>query len=187
MVAKELVAGDISTMMAQSVHAAGRIEFETVSDSPDWRIPAVGQTTRIALGLRITNGSLTSLRFTNFDTLRPAMRNRNGQALAYDGGRNRTLLPDVDNCPLLAPGASILFSLDATLYWQEGVLRLGGSDGYGGFWYFSGIEPGRYEFRIAYAQQRDHLVLGTAAARALRPFWVGEAAGSAITVTIAHP
>lgn len=176
-----------AAMTTGSGSAVGNVDFETVSGAVDFHIPAADKTTKIEVGLRVTNRSETLLRFTNFDTLLPALRDANGKAFARDGGRNRTLLPDVKNCPLLAPGNSVSFNLDAALYWQDGILRLGGSDGFGGVWYFSGIKPGSYEFRVGYSQKGDQLVLGTSAARALRQFWIGEAAGSPITVTISNP
>ncbi len=184
----DLAAGTLeSAMTAGSGALAGKIEFETVSGAPVWPIPAVGGTTVVPLGLRVTNRSETSLRFTDFDTLRPALRDVNGKAISIDGGRDRTLPPDVKNCPLLAPGDSVLFSLDAALHWYDGILRLGGSDGFGGLWYFAGLKPGTYEFSIGYSQNSNQLVLGTPEALALRQFWIGEAAGSSVSVTITQP
>ncbi len=174
-------------MTTPSRAAARDVGFETVSGAPVWSIPAVGATTTVQLGLRITNRSDQALRFTNFDTLVPALRDAHGRSIAIDGGRNRTLPPDVKNCPLLAPGESQVFHLDAKLYWHGGILRLGGTDGFGGLWYFSGLVPGLYELRMGYRQMHQQLTLGTPAARALRGFWIAEAAGSWVTVTIDDP
>jgi hypothetical protein len=162
----------------------GEVALETVVATADWRIPAPDRTTRIQLGLRITNRTGAAARFTSFDTLRPALRDPNGRPIAIDGGRDRTLVPDVQSSPLLAPGESVFFRLDAALYWRDGTLRLGGSDGFGGLWYFAGLKPGRYEIRIGYSQKNARLVLGTPGARALDEFWIGEAAGSPVMVTI---
>lgn len=174
-------------MTAGSGNAIGNVDFETVSPASDWPMPGVGETTEIKLDLRVTNRSETSLRFTNFDTLRLVLRDANGKVISIGGGRDRTLPPGVKDCPLLAPGNSVLFSLDAALYWRDGILRLGGSDGFGGLWFFAGLQPGVYEFRIGYSQSSNQLVLGTPEALALRQFWIGEAAGSSVSVTITQP
>ena len=129
------------------------VRFETLVPERVLPIPAnrPDAKTPVKLGLRITNQTQKPVRFTRYDTLFPELLGADGRALQLEGARNWSFPPTVSDCPLLQPGESATFFLDAKLFWQNNKLQLGGSDGFGGFWYFDDLKPGTYRIQIGYS------------------------------------
>jgi hypothetical protein len=158
-----------------------------------WEVPdkAAGKRTKVDVALQIENQSGRALYFSRFDTIRPVLRSASGKMYTLGGGRDATRKPTTADYPLVQPGDSVTFPIDAELYWQEDELRLGGSDGFGGIWFFRGLEPGDYGLYFEYAMPKSRLdrdieVLGDDGAPVKIPkdqVWTGEKAAAA-TITL---
>lgn len=137
---------------SNSVEVDG-IRFETLVPERVLPIPAnrPDAKTPVKLGLRITNQTQKPTRFTRYDTLFPLLLGPNGQRLELQGARNWSFVPTVSDCPLLQPGESVTFFLDARLFWQDNMLRLEWADGFGGTWFFDDLKPGTYRIQIGYS------------------------------------
>jgi hypothetical protein len=72
-----------------------------------------GTCTPVKVQLRITNETDKPLRFGRFDTIFPRMNGPDGKPLHPDGGRNVTLPAHDSDLPLVAPGKSTTFAIDA--------------------------------------------------------------------------
>ncbi|MBW2738981.1 MAG: hypothetical protein JRE64_09055 [Deltaproteobacteria bacterium] len=123
--------------------------FEIITDRV-WKIPTLTDKTgtMINIALRITNRTGTGMRFHKFDTIRIALISPDGKSLLFDGGRNATR-PGEFISPLILPEQSLIISRQAKLVWlKDKILRLIGSDDFGGIWYFDGLGPGNYKVQI---------------------------------------
>jgi uncharacterized protein (TIGR03067 family) len=140
--------------------------FEILIPDREWQIPEnkQGARTAVRLALRITNQTDKPVRFTRYDTLYPQIIDADGKAPRGSGGRNGTRPMKESDSPLVKPGDSTTFDIDASLFWQSGKLRLGGSDGFGGVWWFEDLKPGRYQVRIWYVNN----------ATVLKDIWTGD-------------
>src|SRR5262249_23241416 len=107
------------------------VRFEILLPDRVWAIPEnkAGRRISIKLGLRITNQTDRPQRFTRFDTLFPDMLGPDGKALSRRNARRETLPIREADCPLVKPADSATFDIDADLFWQDGKLCFGGSDG----------------------------------------------------------
>jgi len=159
--------------------------FETIVTDPTWRIPGrAAETKPVRCGLRVTNTTVAATRFTRFDTLLPELKAPGGRLLERKGGRNRTSPATEADCPLLQPSETTEFWLDAGLYWRGQSLHFGGSDGFGGIWYFDGLGEGPHEFRVGYSNPYPALRLRTPGDRVLNDMWTGEGRGQFIEIRI---
>ncbi|WP_223300798.1 histidine kinase [Oscillatoria nigro-viridis] len=104
--------------------------------------------TFVKLALRITNKTVTSLRFQQLNTTLQIL-GQDGKKLRWKGRGGGNLLAGY-NCPLVEPGENVTFSLDAKLFWENNLLLLGRSERSGGFIYFDEFKPGKYQIRIGY-------------------------------------
>ena len=139
------------------ITAVNAADFE-VTGTRIWSAPAPGAETTIDLGLRITNRSNRAVRFNRLDTVSMTLSDPDGAVLRMDGGRNAPRAAEtVSN--LLAPGESLVIERSAKLLWlpDGSALRLIGSDGFGGVWYFDGLRRTTWEFRIAYENLRAQI------------------------------
>lgn len=94
-----------------------------------------------------------------------------------DGGRNGTRPGEFVSAPVL-PGEMLLVTRDARLVWHSpDALRLIGSDGFGGIWYFDGLQTGRYRIQIVYENHSS--MIGE-----LESIWTGFAESPAFEVVI---
>ncbi len=137
---------------------AGGVRFEAWAESA-WRVPARGEQTNVALGLRVTNNADEPVRFFLLDTLKLELTAADGEPLRFEAGRDVTRKFASLSEPV-APGKSLLIRRDASLRWTsggDGALRLEGSDGAGGIWYFDGLREGTYRLAFAYASDRTHV------------------------------
>jgi hypothetical protein len=157
-----------------------------------WTIPAdKGARTSVKLQLRITNQTDRPLRFSRFDTIFPRMNGPDEKPLHPDGGRRETLPAHESDFPLVRPGKSTTFSIDAELFRQNGKLRFGGSDGFGGVWGFSeGFTTGRYQVSVHYENHQDKAEVSEKIAQGDRVrtgFWTGAVDTPFINVSIVEP
>jgi hypothetical protein len=169
------------------------IRFEIVMPERVLNIPASHPDfkTPVKLGIRITNNTSTPHRFSRFDTIFPRLLGPDGKALQLNGGRDGTIAPTELDCPLVMPQNSVTFFLDANLFWRSNELAfldanlfwrsnklaLGGSDKFGGIWYFSPLKPGIYHLGLSYANGGITQSIVCPQARGVRgrleDFWIG--------------
>ncbi|MBE9229473.1 hypothetical protein IQ264_29125 [Phormidium sp. LEGE 05292] len=133
------------------------IRFEILVPERVWLIPTkqLGDEAPVKIGIRITNQKQTAIRFTRFDpqvVLGLEIAGADGLPLIRKGGRDMLTEASYEQlaCPLVQPGESVTFFLDANLYWRNNLLQLGGSDELGGGWYFEALKPGTYKVRLLY-------------------------------------
>jgi uncharacterized protein (TIGR03067 family) len=153
------------------------LRFEILIPDREWQIPENGARTAVKLALRITNQTNQPVRFTRFDTLFPQMIGADGKAPQGRRGRRETRPLKESDTPLVKPGHSATFDIDASLFWQGGKLRLGGSDGFGGIWWFEDLKPGRYQVRIWHVNQ----------ATVLKDIWTGDIKTPFVEVSLVAP
>lgn len=178
---------------AQSKVTSGGAEFEMLLPDRAWVIPEKkpGAKTVLKLELRIKNISDKPLRFSRFDTTYPQLAEGGGKLLRSSGGRDVTLPAKESDFPLVEPGETTTFAIDAQLFWQDDKLRLGGSDGFGGIWGFSdGLAAGAYQFRIHYQNEREEgrvTLKKNEEGPIRRGFWLGTAVTPFVNVSIVPP
>jgi RNA polymerase sigma factor (sigma-70 family) len=153
------------------------VRFEVRVPERTWRIPEKkpGASSPVGLGLRITNKTEKPLRFTRYDTLTLGMVGPDGKVLDWLCTRTRSIPPTESDCPLLKPGESVTFAIDAALSWDGEQLQLSGPDGFGGRCGLSdGLHPGRYQLRIGYVNEQKELHVYRDTERvALQDAWTG--------------
>jgi RNA polymerase sigma factor (sigma-70 family) len=171
----------------QNVVEKDGVRFELLVPQREWQIPEdrPGARTTVKLALRITNRTNNPLRFTRFDSLSVWMVGPDGKELTRSGGRDGTFPVQEADCPLVKPGDSVTFDLDAHLFRQDGKLRFGGSDGFGGGWGFADeFKPGRYQLRIWYSNTATEQEVGRAVRTVLKGLWTGEVKTPFVEVTL---
>jgi hypothetical protein len=142
-----------------------------------WPVPAQGARQPVAITLHVTNRSARTARFYLFDTLRILLRTPGGASLPGGGGRDATQR-GVTNTPPLKPGQSFAVVRQAHLYWNnEGHLRLEGSDGFGGIWYFDDLQAGAYQLLATYRSDAKALDGGAA-------YWSGDITVGPVTIRV---
>jgi hypothetical protein len=141
--------------------------------------------------LRITNQTDKPLRFSRFDTIFPRMNGPDDKPLHPDGGRRETLPARESDFPLVAPGQSTTFAIDAQLFRQHSKLRFGGSDGFGGVWGLSEeFRTGRYQISVHYENHQDKAEVSEKVSQGDRvrtSFWTGAVDTPFINVSIVEP
>jgi hypothetical protein len=150
------------------------VRFEILVPEREWAVSGKepAKRTPVNLGIRITNNTTKATRFSRFDTLYPRMTGPDDKALRLDGGRNGTMGRVEADCPLVPPGESVTFIIDAALSWRGDELQLGGADGFGGVWLFHSLSPGAYKLRILYRNDRAESGFGPEQ-RIVRDVWTG--------------
>ncbi|MBE9145025.1 hypothetical protein [Planktothrix mougeotii] len=136
------------------------IRFEILMPQRELTIPAKipGAHTPVQLGIEITNNTQILIRFPPFDPLFAVfieIVGADGKPFQKHWTRAMLLKSEQAACPLVKPGQSTIFFLDAKLFWQNNKLLLGGSDGLGGSWYFDHLKPGDYQARFTYMSARS--------------------------------
>ncbi|MEB3180529.1 MAG: hypothetical protein VKL59_16090 [Nostocaceae cyanobacterium] len=133
---------------------ADSIRFETVASEKSLTIPEKEQELEIPvqLGMNITNNTQTPFRFSFYATLIPELVDSNGQVLYGSFSRNMLCSPTLSDYPLVMPGESLTFFLDAKLFWncyrEHLILQINSMDG--GYYTFDYLSPGVYQFRFVY-------------------------------------
>jgi RNA polymerase sigma factor (sigma-70 family) len=164
------------------------VRFELLVPNTTWTMPEdkVGAATPIALGLRITNGTKKAYRFSAYDTLIPEVKGPDGKSFELLVRRLRTALRREADCPLVEPGSSVVFMLDAALYrMPDGHLRLRGNRS-NAWVMLDEVKPGRYKVRVSYQNDADQFKTdgdGTV----LKDVWTGDVPTPFVDVTIVKP
>ena len=132
-----------------------------VTGNRAWSAPDPGEETEIDLGLRITNRSNRAVGFNRFDTVSMTLSNADGAVLRMDGGRNAPRASEPVS-ELLEPGESFVIDRSARLAWRADgrTMRLIGSDGFGGVWYFDGLRRGTWRVQFVYENRRGKIGSG---------------------------
>ncbi len=155
------------------------VRFEMLMGSRTWRIPddRPSASTPVELGIKITNQTQTPLRFSHFNTLDLLIVGPNGQALDRNGGSNWTIPRVPSDLPLISPGESTTFFLDAKLLWWQNQLRLAVADGFGNYQYFDSLESGTYLFSMGYFSPERDVIYDeqTQKPKMIADFWRGSA------------
>lgn len=159
------------------------IRFEILMPQRELTIPAKtpGAYTPVQLGIQITNNTQIPIRLPAFDPLFVVLLEiveSDGKPLRKYAARGILLKSDQLACPLVKPGQSTIFFLDAKLFWQNNKLLLGGSDGLGGSWNFDDLKPGTYQARFTYNSNRSVLPCYDPTAEnhnIIRGIWTGKA------------
>ena len=192
-----VVVGGEKRSPAESKVEKDGVEFEMLLPDRAWVLPETkaGAKTAVKLALRITNRTEKPLRFSRFGTICPQLASQDGKLLRASGGRNVTLAAKESDFPLVGPGKSTTFEIDAQLFWQDDTLRFGGSDGFGGVWSFSeGLKPGAFKCRIHYENQRGSGLFQTEKQAEnkeepslVRGLWLGVVDTPLVNVSIVEP
>lgn len=165
------------------------VHFEVLAPDRTWPIPKnqPGIQAPVNLGLRISNKTNKPLRFSRFDTLWVEMVRPDGKSLRRGGGRDGTFGKVEADCPLVKPGESVTFIIDAALFWQGNELRLSGSDGFGGLWLLHDLKPGPYKVRVRYQNDRPAFETSPPRQAVLDGVWTGEVDTPFVEVTLSNP
>lgn len=130
------------------------IRFEIIVPERVWIIPdnQPDAATKVRIGIRITNQTQTSRRFSRFFTLVPELMGPNGEALELDGGGDSVFPPKESDYPIVMPGHSVTFFLEGRLYWVDNKLQISFNHGFGGVWSFYVLSTGIYQIRLIYSK-----------------------------------
>jgi len=175
-----------------------RVAFEIVLPERDWSIPENkpgASSGYLKLGLRITNKTDKALRFNGYDALRPELVMPDGKEVhRWEGpqGSKRNRQPEESDFPLVEPGKSAAFSLQADLFWptlEDRTLMFrwwhaSGSPGQ----YFDGLKPGPYKVRLVYKNQDKALEVESPAHKVLDDnVWTGRIVTPFVAVSLREP
>jgi hypothetical protein len=148
--------------------------FETLLPRSTFTLPSERAFEALAFGLRVTNHGDRPQRVLTYRTIVPELRDAAGRAVPLEGGSNRSRLAREEDCPLLSPGGSTTWMMDAALRRGEGdEFRIAWSDEAEGTWQFRGIRPGTYTLRISYTNRNETLWIHQPSGRRLRDLWTG--------------
>ncbi len=161
--------------------------FETLIPEEMVRLPKYGEETPVQFGVRITNQTSTPYRF-DLQLFLPEILDPQGKTLQIDGGQNAKREVKESDIPLLMPGESLDFLMDAKLNWykehflrfvgwyKEHFLRFVGNATYGGVWIFWLSKPGEYKVRFIYLNQLAKKKMFTLkeGRTEIDGFWIGE-------------
>jgi RNA polymerase sigma factor (sigma-70 family) len=165
------------------------VRFELLVPNTAWTIPEakVGAVTPIALGLRITNGTKKAYRFNLHDTLIPEVKGPDGKTIELGVGELATDLRREADCPLVEPGSSVVFMLDAAFYrMPEGRVTLRCNRLSNQWFVLDDAKPGRYQVRVTYRNDADQFT--TSGGRmVLKDVWTGDVPTPFVEVTIVKP
>lgn len=147
---------------AKAVEVDG-VCFETIMLDRVLPIPAIkpGAFTPVQLGIRITNNTLSRLRFGFFDgfLMLPELVALDGQTLRRGYACERRLVPRESDFILTMPGEALIFYPKVLLYWQqnpkkkrERKLTLSISFEDSDFFIYESLNPGVYQVQFVYKQ-----------------------------------
>lgn len=120
---------------------------ETVLTIPP-RLPGVK--TPVKLGIRVTNNTLTKLRFEQLDSLDLTLIGDDGKEIQFTSDLMRLWVGKGPDHYLAQPGDSAFFVLDGTLSWHFNQLQLAIPNKAGGLYYFRNLKPGTYQLGLVY-------------------------------------
>ncbi|TAE59768.1 MAG: hypothetical protein EAZ76_05685 [Nostocales cyanobacterium] len=128
------------------------IRFETIVPEGSYRLPKYGdgEETPIQFGVRITNQTSTPYRF-ELPLFVPEILNPHGNPLHMNFARNATWAVNELDIPLIMPGESFKYLMDAKFIWySKNCIELTGYILYGGVFNFYNFKPGKYQIHFKY-------------------------------------
>jgi hypothetical protein len=93
-------------------------------------------------------------------------------------------MPEESDFPLVMPGESVTFFLEGMLSWQNDKLVMGGTDGFGGFWYFRDLKPGQYKFQFIYQYYDAVMQIYLPKEQILEGIWTGKLATPWVNINL---
>jgi hypothetical protein len=179
------------------------VKFETFVSQNVLNIPEAkrGCFTPVELGIRITNNTLSSLRFsTNFYSMFPEMIAPDGQLMKTGIDCARSNQPLASEFVLLIPGRAVTLYRDAFLFWERQSIKkhdrhlalympFPAEDIY----CFYPLYPGTYQFRFRYCESpgADKYLSGwieeTKLQLILENLWIGEVLTSFVDIHLVEP
>lgn len=171
----EMTANSISSESAdQSVVEVDGVSFETFISDSVLLIPQPGAETPVKFGIRITNKTQEKIRFAQFGIIYPNLVKEDGQGVPLDGGTDGEKMLKESDYPLVMPRKSVTFFLEGKISWHNNKLELGGADGFGGFWYFRDLKPGKYKFQFIYQNYDAVMRIRQPKEQVLEGIWTGK-------------
>jgi len=133
------------------------IRFETLVPEPELIVPKKrrGTETPVQIGIRITNNTLTPLRFSFYASLTPEIIGADREALQVGYYSDWSTEPLESDFPLVLPGEYVTFFPYAKLLWLRDQFRLLMGAGDGGFWFFGDLKLGTYQIRFRYQEDSE--------------------------------
>lgn len=146
----------------QAVEVDGLL-FETLVSESVVSIPAdrPDDLKSIKLGIRVTNNGVVPHRLLFFYIM-PELLDENGEQIRRDSGSNATYFPRVCDCIWIEPGDNFSFFREGKLSGNGTNLRVSGREKSGGFWSFPHLKPNTYQFRFAYQNKNNRVLLSYA-------------------------
>lgn len=133
---------------ASEVVEMNGLAFQVVADTV-WAVPPAGKETPVAITMRVTNRTDKDIDLPLMDTVTVRLTDAAGKSPDYTAGRDETTpVP-----PIVVPaGKSVDVPYPARLGWAEKGpgMYVGGHDGSGMVWRFSGLRPGKYSVSLRY-------------------------------------
>ena len=137
------------------------LDFRLVTDNT-WKVPGnePNDATKVNMHLIITNNTLSKVALYLLDTVSIEVKTNAGATIPMEGGRNG-ILKSVAPIGYIEPGKNLQISRSGSLSWATAysILRLTGSDEFGGMWYFDDLHKGNYLIRVIY-ENTKHKVNG---------------------------
>lgn len=131
----------------------------------------------VQIGIRITNNTLTPLRFSFYFTLFPELVNAH-RPIPLGGGWISLSSPLESDYPLAMPGESLTFFPNIEIFWIWGnQFGISIPSGNGGEWIFHPVKPGNYQFRFLYNNKNEKETMYSSVSRdmnLIEGIWTGE-------------
>lgn len=181
----EMAANSISSKSDdKSVVEVDGVSFETLVSDSVLSVPQPGAETPVKFGVRITNKKQKPARFARFGIIHPNLVTEEGRVIPLYGGTFGEKMPEESDFPLVMPGESVTFFLEGMLSWQNDKLVMGGTDGFGGFWYFRDLKPGQYKFQFIYQYYDAVMQIHQPKEQILEGIWTGKLATPWVNINL---
>jgi hypothetical protein len=151
------------------------IRFETLIPQTMVRLPKYGEETPVQFGVRITNQTSKPYRF-DLQRFLPEILNSDGEIMEVPLNQNAFREVEKFDIPLLMPGESLEFLIDAKFNWyKQNILRFTGNANYGGIWICWNFQPGEYLIRLKYDNQllTKKMLISPKGWTDIGEFWIG--------------
>jgi phosphoribosylformylglycinamidine (FGAM) synthase PurS component len=150
--------------------------FESLVPEEMVRLPKYEEEIPVQFGVRITNQASIPYRF-DLPFVLPEILDPHGNAMQRSLNKNATREVGESDIPLIRPGESLEFLMDAKFSWyDENCLRLLDNAIYGGIWIFWYIQPGKYQVRFTYENQlaKKKMITLKEGRTEIYEFWTGK-------------
>ncbi|MHC0063647.1 hypothetical protein ACWATR_12065 [Nostoc sp. UIC 10890] len=131
----------------------------------------------VQIGIRITNNTLTPIRFSFYFTLFPELVNAHGQ-IPFEGGWIRASASLESDYPLAMPGESVTYFPEIKFFGTWGNrFGLSVASGDSGTWFFQPLKSDNYQFRFLYNNQNEKETMYSSTSKdmsLIEGIWTGE-------------